>query len=737
MLRYNPNITQTQSQRTPHNNNNNNSTNPQQEWTLKCTDLPQYDALISAADEFYADDKLHLRNLCSDTARCAGLTATYNTTGNNATTMTTNNTTPTHTAHTNSTIPSSTTSYTMVLDYSRQRVTGETMELLFDLADAVGLTDRMQQMYNGIKINSSEDRPVIHHWLRIPMTLQATKDENSSPSRVNGTDDSYMMDGPTPRSSPTEGGGLSTKRPSPVTNASRTPSTSSTTPMTVNKEQILQQIQDMKQRIRDFSNRVRNGDYEPAVSTLLRNQQKDGPVKNIPKFQNILVVTSSLGTVDVECLSQALASDPQVVASIKDASSTSHKPLALRVLSNIDPVHFQLQTNGWQPEETLVIVMSSTFTETDCMLNARTVKQWLLDGIFDKYVPNEPTTTKDSTTPPLSLTEQDIMAKHMLAVSSNPTRVAHFGIPIKTNLFRLWDWTSPRFGIGSPFTLLPLSLQYGYSLMEDVMAGAHDMDEHFFHCPLRDNIPVILGLLGVWNSTFLGYSCRGILPYSQALKDFPRFVQHIDMESNGKRVALDGTPLLHRSAEITFGDVGNSCQSVFFQSLHQGRAVPLDFIGFMESPNDVDLDGEAVSNHDELMSHFFAQPDALAYGKTLVDLIQEGAPEPLREHMAFPGNRPSSSILLTRLDAFSIGQLLALYEHRTVVQGFIWGINSFDRFGLDLGKALVKTVRAQLSASRKTGASVQGFNYSTSTLLEQYLSHGKQNETYERRYGWG
>jgi Phosphoglucose isomerase len=235
-------------------------------------------------------------------------------------------------------------------------------------------------------------------------------------------------------------------------------------------------------------------------------------------------------------------------------------------------------------------------------------------------------------------------------------------------------------------------------VIQEVMEGAHDMDEHFFQAPLRDNMPVILGLLGVWNSTFLGCSCRAIIPYSQALCYFPSYVQYIDMEGNGKRVAMDGSQLLHRSGEVTFGGAASTCQYTFFQSLHQGRVVPADFIGFMESPKEIELPTEAVSNHDELMSNFFAQPDGLAYGKTLVDLIQEGTPEPLREHMVFTGNRPSSSILMTRLDAFSIGQLIALYEHRSAVQGFIWGINSFDSFGNDLGTTLAKHVRAQLSA---------------------------------------
>lgn len=207
------------------------------------------------------------------------------------------------------------------------------------------------------------------------------------------------------------------------------------------------------------------------------------------------------------------------------------------------------------------------------------------------------------------------------------------------------------------------------------------MDEHFFYAPLRDNIPVILGLIGIWNSTFLGYETRALLPYSQALKRFPAHIQQVDMESNGKRVSLDGTPLDHSTGEINFGEPGTNGQHSFYQLMHQGRVVPADFIGFMESQNPVELKGESISNHDELMSNYFAQPDALAYGKTLTALVQEGTPEELLEHKVFTGNRPSSSLLMTKLDAFAVGQLLAIYEHRTAVQGFIWGINSFDQFG--------------------------------------------------------
>lgn len=603
-------------------------------WTLKCTDLPQFDALQSAADQFRSDDKLHLRNLCNDTARCAGLTA-MNLSARGK----------------------------IILDYSRQRVTGETMELLYDLADAVGLTDRIRAMRSGAAINATEDRPVLHHVLRMP--------------------DEYETDDPSMLTSPTA---LLAKPPRIQRTSSAKSTVASAPQQQLAAEAIMKEIHALRDKVFAFADAVRAGRLRSATDQA---------------FTNILVLGTSGVCTGIECVAAAL-----------ECLHPSH--VNLRFLSNLDPIDFYSSTAGWDPAETLVVVVSKTFTDTDVMLNARSVKSWLVDG--------------------LKLEEDVVVKRHMVAVSCNPTRCAHFGID-KQLTFRLFEWVSDRFSVCSGVGLLPISLRFGRQVAMDLLDGAHAMDEHFFHSPLRDNIPVILGLIGVWNSTFLGYTTRALLPYSHSLRLFPSHVQHVDMESNGKRVALDGTPLLHRSAEINFGQAGSDCQSSFFQLLHQGRPVPVDFIGFMESQSDLDLPGEAVSNHDELMSNFFAQPDALAYGKTLVDLSQEGAPEPLREHMVFPGNRPSSSILLTRLDAYSMGQLMALYEHRTAVQGFVWGINSFDQFGLDLGKTLVKTVRAQLSASRKTGASVQGFNYSTSNLLEHYLSHGRHKELQQAGYG--
>ena len=335
------------------------------------------------------------------------------------------------------------------------------------------------------------------------------------------------------------------------------------------------------------------------------------------------------------------------------------------------------------------------------MLNARTAKDWLLKGMAKKG--------SDAAT---------ILSKQFIAVSTAVDKAKAFGID-EANVFGFWDWVGGRFSVCSAVGVVPLSLQYSFSVMEEFLKGAHDIDEHFFNAPLRQNIPVIMGLIGVWNSTFMKYETRCLLPYSQALKRFPAHIQQVDMESNGKRVGIDGSVLPFAAGEFTFGEPGTNGQHSFYQLLHQGRPAPADFIGFCKSQAPVSMEGEKVANHDELMANFFAQPDALAYGKSLSDCQAEGIPEELRPHKVFPGNRPSSSILMTKLDAFSVGQLLAIYEHRTAVQGFMWGINSFDQWGVELGKALAGQVRKQLSSTRAEGAVVAGFNASTSVSSPQ------------------
>merc|ERR1719157_24296 len=570
---------------------------------MKCNEVPQFTALQEAAVSFKSDEKLHLRNLCSDSSRCAGLVAT-------------------HSANEGA--------RKIILDYSRQQVTGETMELLFDLADKVGFTEKRNGLRSGAKINTTEGRSVLHHALRMPKTYDY--------GNIN----------------PTEG------------------------------KSILDDVHVVRDKIEAFTNKIRSGECKGVTGKMLKN------------YVCIGIGGSQLGP---EFVHEALRAD--------SAAAEASKGRVLRFLANVDPVDFEICTRDLDPEETMIVVISKTFTTAETMLNARTAKKWIIDGLAAKGFTDE----------------KEIASKHVIAVSTAVSKCVDFGID-QSNIFGFWSWVGGRFSVCSAVGIVPLSLQYSYDVMSNFLDGAHDMDEHFFDAPLRENIPVLLGLLGVWNSTFLGYATRALLPYSQALKRLPAHIQQVDMESNGKRVALDGSPLPFQTGEINFGEPGTNGQHSFYQLLHQGRVVPADFVGFMESPNPVDLPGEVVSNHDELMSNFFAQPDALAYGKTLSDVIQEGVPEKLREHKVFLGNRPSSSLLMTKLDLYAIGQLLVIYEHRTAVQGFVWGLNSFDQWGVELGKALAGQVRSQVNKSRKSQAHVQGFNSSTTSLLETYLKHG-------------
>ena len=388
------------------------------------------------------------------------------------------------------------------------------------------------------------------------------------------------------------------------------------------------------------------------------------------------------------------------------AGKEAAKGRVLRFLANVDPVDVARATKDLDPETTMVIVVSKTFTTAETILNAKTLRQWLVTGISKSA-------------------SEDVVAAHMIAVSAAVPKAQAFGIN-GDNVFGFWDWVGGRYSVCSAVGVVPLALHYGMDIVEKFLAGAHDMDTHVLEAPLRSNLPIIMGLCGVWNSTFLGHTTRAILPYSQALLRFAAHIQQVDMESNGKRVALDGTVLPFSAGEINFGEPGTNGQHSFYQLIHQGRVIPCDFIGFVNSQNPIALEGEVVSNHDELMSNFFAQPDALANGKSAETLKAEGVPENLIPHKTFPGNRPSISLLLQKLDAFSCGQLLALYEHRTVVQGAIWGINSFDQWGVELGKVLASQVRTQLSASRKSQAPVQGFNSSTTAMLNDYLGNKRQ-----------
>lgn len=301
-----------------------------------------------------------------------------------------------------------------------------------------------------------------------------------------------------------------------------------------------------------------------------------------------------------------------------------------------------------------------------------------------------------------------------------------------TTFFKFWDWVGGRYSICSAVGAVPVSLLYGYDLFEKFLQGARSVDKHFIDTPLRDNIPVIMGLLGVWNMSFLGYTSRTILPYAEALLKLPAHIQQLNMESNGKKTTWFGSEIDYPVGEIDFGEPGTNGQHSFFQLLHMGQAVPCEFIGFVQSQHDLQIDGESLSSHDELMSNFFAQPDALANGKTADEVRAEGTPEYLIVHKTFEGNRPSLSLLAPKLTAYSCGQILALYEHRTAVQGFLWDLNSFDQWGVELGKKLAGDVKGHLMKARSTGERVETGSPATSRLLNYYVNNGMCDEADEK-----
>ncbi|KAI5656049.1 hypothetical protein M9H77_24842 [Catharanthus roseus] len=504
----------------------------------------------------------------------------------------------------------------ILLDYSRQQATLDTMTKLLSLAETAHLKQKIDWMINGEKINTTENRSVLHIALRAPRNAVVNSDGKN----------------------------------------------------------VVPEVWQVLDKIKEFSDRVRSGAWVGATGK---------PLKDVV---SIGIGGSFLGPLFVHT---ALQTDPEAIECARGRQ--------LRFLANVDPIDIAKNIAGLNPETTLVVVVSKTFTTAETMLNARTLREWISSALGPQAV-----------------------AKHMVAVSTNLTLVEKFGID-PNNAFAFWDWVGGRYSVCSAVGVLPLSLQYGFSIVEKFLKGASSIDQHFSSAPFEKNLPVLLGLLSVWNVSFLGYPARAILPYSQALEKFAPHIQQVSMESNGKGVSIDGVPLPYESGEIDFGEPGTNGQHSFYQLIHQGRVIPCDFIGVVKSQQPVYLKGEVVNNHDELMSNFFAQPDALAYGKTTQELLNENVPHHLVPHKTFSGNRPSLSILLPSLNAYNIGQLLAIYEHRVAVQGFVWGINSFDQWGVELGKSLASQVRKQLHASRTKGEPVRGFNFSTTTLLSKYL----------------
>lgn len=507
------------------------------------------------------------------------------------------------------------------LDYSRQRAVPETMQLLYDLAEKVGLDKRIHEMVSGEKINTTENRAVLH------TALRAKKGEV------------VMLDG---------------------TN-------------------VVEEVHSELARIRKFSSAVRNGNHKGATG------------KHIKKFIAIGIGGSYLGP---DFVYEALKTD--TVAHTTGPGSGYE----LHFLANVDPVDVSRALDGMDPEETMVIIVSKTFTTRETLVNAKTVRTWLWDAMGKS---------------------EDVVKQHVIACSTNLEKTAEFGISTD-NVFPFWDWVGGRYSVCSSVGAVPLSLMYGFEVFDKFLSGARSIDKHFVNTPYKRNIPVLMGLLGVWCMSFLGFKSRAMHPYTEALNKFPAHVQQVDMESNGKHVSRHGVDLDFEVGEVDFGEPGTLGQHSFFQLLHMGQVVPCTFIGFMESQNPTCQDGEPVSNHDELMSNFFAQPDALACGKTSEECRQEGKPEELVPHVTFTGNRPSMTLLMPVLNAYTCGQLLAIFEHRTAVQGFIWDINSFDQWGVELGKVLATKVRKQINQARYHGKSVEGFNSSTKRMIERYLS---------------
>ncbi|EER19472.1 glucose-6-phosphate isomerase, putative [Perkinsus marinus ATCC 50983] len=505
----------------------------------------------------------------------------------------------------------------VTLDYSRERLNDASRKALFDLAEEAHLDQKIEDMFNGVKINTTEKRAVLHTALRAPRG-----------SKV-------MVDG----------------------------------------KNVIEDVWRVLDQIKNYSDKIRSGEHRGVTGKLLKNVVAVG------------IGGSYLGP---EFVFEALRTDP-VAKKAAEGRTT-------KFLANVDPIDVERALDGLNAEETLLVVISKTFTTAETMLNAKTVRQWLFDNLGKS---------------------PEVVSKHVCACSTALELTKEFGIDDE-NVFAFWDWVGGRYSVSSAVGCLPLALQYGFEQVNQFLQGAHLMDEHFRNTKdLSQNIPALMGLIAVWNRTFLGASSTAILPYCQALVRFVAHIQQLDMESNGKRVTLNGHTVDFSTGMVHFGEPGTNGQHSFYQELHQGTTiVPSEFIGFAKSQNPIKLAGEPVSNHDELMSNFFAQPDALAFGKGYDQLEKEGVPAELMDHKFFPGNRPSLSLLFPgTCNATSAGALLAAYEHRTMVQAAIWGTNCFDQWGVELGKVLAKSVRAHFA---NPSAGVSEFCGSTQRLLKQY-----------------
>lgn len=453
---------------------------------------------------------------------------------------------------------------------------------------------------------------------------------------------------------------------------------------------IIKDIHEVLERVKFFSEQVRS-----SIKTGFTK-------KKLKTFISIGIGGSYLGG---DFIYNSLKSHPDY--------EISSEGMELKFLANVCPIDFKRATKGIEFEETLFIVISKTFTTAETMLNARNCKTWLLNSYKEKY-------------PYLGDEEiRKIISSHFCAVSTNIPETDKFGID-KENVFGFWDWVGGRYSVWSAVGGLPLSLVFGYEVFEKFLQGGKSIDDSIVNMKsVKENIPIMLGLLGFYNTFIENKTTRAILPYSQALYKFPSHVQQLDMESNGKKVSVSNNNFLkYECGPIVFGEAGTNGQHSFYQLIHQGRNISCEFIGHAKAQFDIKYQSELVSNHEELMSNFFAQPDALAFGK-FTDEELKGIPEKLVHHKTFSGDRTSLSILMKQLDAYATGQLLSMYEHRVACEGFLYDINSFDQWGVELGKVLANGVRKVFHDQETQQKVDQQFNSGTANLMKYFIENQK------------
>ncbi len=489
------------------------------------------------------------------------------------------------------------------LDYSKNRITDETLRLLLQLAQQAGLRNRIDAMFRGDKINVSENRSVLHVALRAPRGATILHDGRN----------------------------------------------------------VVPDVHAVLDRMADFSNRVRSGEWKGQAGKRIRN-----------------VINIGIG-----------GSDLGPVMAYEALKHYSDRDMTFRFVSNVDGTDFAEAVRDLDPAETLFIVSSKTFTTLETMTNARTAREWLLSAMQG---------------------EHGAIAKHFVAVSTNATEVAKFGIDT-ANMFGFWDWVGGRYSMDSAIGLSTM-IAIGPENFRAMLGGFHEMDEHFRTAPFERNLPVLMGLIGVWYNDFFGAQTVAVLPYEQYLKRFPAYLQQLTMESNGKHVTLDGVRVDYDTGPIFWGEPGTNGQHSFYQLIHQGtRLIPCDFIAFTKPLNPLGR------HHDMLIANVFAQTEALAFGKTADQVKAEGTPDWLVPHRLFEGNRPSNTIVLDALTPAALGKLVALYEHMVFTQGTIWQIDSFDQWGVELGKALAQRIIPELESATEPKLE---HDSSTTALIRRY-----------------